>query len=87
MEKKEPTYNYFCRNEANSRMEEIRNATKKQKSTSYSDTLFTTVPKSDENQYCSKNAAIPRATNFTLSTQGSYKFGGHNVVYRCICDG
>ena len=42
------TYNYFCRNEANKRMSEIRNARKEEEITSYSDTSPTMAPKSDE---------------------------------------
>ncbi len=44
-------------------------------------------PKSDEQQYCSKNVATPGATNFTLSTRGSYKLGGDSVVYTSRCNG
>lgn len=36
----------------------------------YVDTSPGTTPKSGEPQYCSKDAATPRATNITLSTQG-----------------
>ena len=46
----------------------------------YSNTSLTTTPKSDEHQYCSKNVATPGATNFTLSTRGSYKHGGDSAV-------
>jgi len=35
----------------------------------------------DEHQYCSKNDVTPGATKFTLSTWGSYKLRGDNVVY------
>ncbi len=42
---------------------------------------------SDEHQYCSKNVATPGATNFTLSTRGSYKLGGDSVVYTSKSDG
>jgi len=81
------TYNYFCRNDAHSRISKIGNGRKKEKITYYSDTSLETVPKSDEHQYCNNNATTPRATNFTLSTQGSYKLGGDSVVYTCSCDG
>ena len=50
----------------------------------YLDTSSKMVPKSDEPQYCSKDAATPRATNFTLSTQGSYKIKGDSVI--CTAD-
>jgi len=62
-------------------MSEIRNGRKKSEITSYLDTSLTMVPKSDEHQYCSKNAATLGATNFILSTQGSYKLGDDSVVY------
>ena len=41
----------------------------------------------DEHQYRSKNVATPEATNFTLSTRGSYTLGGDNVVYTSKSDG
>lgn len=84
---KESNLNYFCRNEANSRISEKRNGRKKSKITYYSNTSPTTTPKGDEHEYCSKNAATPGATNFTLSTQGSYKLGGDSIVYTSKCDG
>jgi len=49
-------------------MLEMRKGRKKVEITSYSNTSPTTAPKSDEHQYCNKNVATPRATNFTLST-------------------
>jgi len=39
------------------------------------------TPKTEELLYCTKDVATPRATNFTSSTQGSYKLGGDSVVY------
>jgi len=45
---KESKLNYFCINEANRRMSEIRNGRKKAETTYYSDTSPATVPKSDE---------------------------------------
>ena len=47
----------------------------------YLDTSPAMVPKSDEHQYFSKNAATLRGTNITSSTQGSYKLGCDSVVY------
>ena len=47
----------------------------------YLDTSFAMTPKSDEHQYCNKNAATLGATNFTSSTCGSYKLAGDNDVY------
>ena len=47
----------------------------------YLDTSLATVPKSNELQYCSKYDETPRTTNFTSSTQGSYKLRGDSVVY------
>jgi len=41
----------------------------------------------DEHQYCSKNVATPGATSITLSSRGSYKLGGDNVVYTSKSDG
>jgi len=84
---RKPTYNYFCKNEANSKMSGIRNGRKKAEITSYSDTSPAMAPKSDEHQYCSILAATPGATNFTLLTRGSYKLGGDSVVYTSRCDG
>ena len=40
----------------------------------------------DEKKYCNKDAATPRATDFTSSTWGSYKLGGDNVVYTNRCN-
>ena len=82
-----PTYNYFCINEANSKMSEMRNGRKKVEITYYSETSQATTLKRDEHQYCSKNVVTPGATNFTLSTQGSYKLGGESAVYTSKCDG
>jgi len=45
------------------------------------DTSPPMTPKSDEPQYCNKDVATPRVTNFTLSTQGSYELGGDNVIF------
>lgn len=81
------TYNYFCRNDTDSRMSEIINGKKKEEITYYSDTSLETAPKSDEHQYCSNNTAAPGATNFTLSTQGLYKLEGDSAVYTCNFDG
>jgi len=44
-------------------------------------------PKSDEHQYCSKNATTLGATNFNLSTWGLYKLGGDSAVYTSKSDG
>ena len=41
----------------------------------------------DENQYCSKNVATLGATNFTLSTRGSYKLGGESTICTSKSDG
>ena len=37
-----------------------------------------------EHQYCNKDATTHGATNFTLSTQGSYKLGGDSAI--CTVD-
>jgi len=79
--------NYSCRNETNSRISETRNGRKKEVTTYYSDTSLATVSKSDEHQYCGKNAATLVATSFTLSSRSSYKLGGDNVVYTSKSDG
>ena len=84
---KESKLNYFCINETNSRILVTRNGRKKAVITYYSNTSPTTAPKSDEHQCCNKNVATRGATNFTLSTQGSYKLGGDNVVYTSKYDG
>jgi len=56
----------------------------------YLDTSPAMATKSDEPQYYSKDVATPRVTNFTLSTQGSYKLGGdiaicttYATIYSC----
>ena len=79
--------NYFCRNETNSIISETRNGRKKAVITYYLDTSPTMMPKSDEHQYCSKNAIAPMATNFTLSNQGLYKLGGDSAIYTSKSDG
>jgi len=79
--------NFSCRNETTSRISETTNGRQKAVITYYSYISLEKVPKSDEHQYFSKNAATPRATNFTLSTRGSYKIGGNNVVYTSKRDG
>lgn len=84
---KESKLNYSRRNETNKKISETRNGRKKEVITYYSDTSPTTAPKSGEHQYCSKNVATLGATNFTLSTQGSYKLGGDIVVYTSKSDG
>jgi len=86
-EGKRKKLNYSCRNETTSRISETRNGRKKSVITYYSDTSLATVPKSDEHQYCSKNATTPGATNFTLSTWVSYKHGGDSDVYTSKSDG
>ena len=61
-------------------MSEIRNGRNKVEIISYLDTSPTTAPKSDEHHYCNKNSTTPGATNFTLSTRGSYKLGGDSAI-------
>jgi len=79
--------NYFCKNELNGRIVETRSRRKKAVTTYYSDTSLAMAPTSDERQFCSKNATTHGATNFTLSTWGSYKLGGDSVVYTSKSDG
>ena len=68
-------------------MKKIRNGRKKTKITSTQTPPQQQCQKSDEHQYCSKNAATPGTASFTLSTQGSYKLGGDSVVYTSKSDG
>ncbi|MCY6488292.1 hypothetical protein, partial [Actinobacillus pleuropneumoniae] len=51
--------------------QKVKNESTRKGNNAYLDIFLTTAPKSDEPQYCSKNVATPKATNF------NYQLGVH----------
>ena len=62
----------FCRKKRNESTREDENA--------YFDTSLETAPKSDEPQYCNKNATTPKATNFNYQPEVCTKLRGIDTI-------
>jgi len=57
-----------------------RNEYPREENNTYFDTSITTVPKSDEPQYCSKNVATPKATDFNYQPVVCTNIRGINTI-------